>query len=369
MVAVRYFVEIPTLILCTLLTCIARAESLDTRAAELLRDVQRDQALVGVSAAVALNGEIVFSGGAGLADLEQKIPATASTVYRIASISKAITATAVMRLVEQGRIALDVPVQVYLASFPEKAEGAITVRHLLNHTSGIRHYKRLENRTMKHYDSLLAALDAFQNDPLLFPPGSSYAYTTYGYTLLGAILESASDQSFDIYMRENVWKPAGMDSTSLEIKGDAVPNKASLYRRGPENSFVNDWPDDLSVKYPGGGMQSTAQDLARFAIAFMEGTLVKPDTRALMFVAPDVPGRQGDQAVFLYGYGWFYGEASELGPYYLHDGEQSGASTILVILPEERLAVAVLANLSDASDPVQNTCWDLARLALDLPNP
>ncbi len=284
---------------------------------------KRDEAqLVGVSAAIGLNGIVIWEGAAGLANIEDNIAATPQTTHRIASISKAMTATAVMQLVEQGRMRLDAPIQEYVATFPQKEQGTILIQHLLSHTSGIRHYGPSENHTMIHYDTLLDATKVFQDDPIGFAPGARYKYTTYGYTLLGAALEKASGESFREYMREHVWGPAGMTHTDLGLLGQVPAEHFELYIRNKEGEVKRDIYDDLSVKYPAGGMISTAGDLVRFAFALDSGKLVKPESLALMRTVPQVEGKRRID----YGYGLIVGEDwnKELGTFYGHYGGQRG---------------------------------------------
>ena len=172
----------------------------------------------GLSAAVALDGELIWSGASGLADIENGVPATAVSVYRIASISKPVAAAAVMQLVAQGALDLDAPIQEYFPAFPEK-EHPVTVRHLLTHTSGIRHYNPGEMDMKDHFDTVEAGIDIFKDDPLLFEPGTEYSYSTYAYNMLAGAVESVSGLSFDDYLRQNIWGPAGMDATYLEHQG------------------------------------------------------------------------------------------------------------------------------------------------------
>ena len=337
----------------------ASAQSISERAASVLDLARAEHGLVGVSAAVAVDGEMVWSGGAGFADRENAVPATGAMVHRIASISKAMTATAVMQLVEAGTIDLDATVQTYVPEYPETDRGPIRIRHLLTHTSGIRHYSFGENRPMEHYPTLAGALEVFKDARIPFEPGTRYRYTTYGYTLLGAIIEAATDETYAAYMGDYVWGPAGMTHTSIEVKGETVPNKSRLYVRDDTGAIVEDEYTDLSVKIPGGGIQSTAGDLARFAIAIMENRLISAESREAMLHAPDVPGRPEG---FLYGFGWIYGTTDDGVRYYGHDGGQAGTTTNLLILPERGVAVAVLANLYGVPGEVKRITQDLADL-------
>ena len=191
----------------------------------LLIEKMAGERIPGLSIAVVVDGALVWSRGYGTADLENHVPATATTAYRVASIGKTMTATAVMQLVEQGRIDLDAPVQTYCPAFPEK-RWAVTSRHLLGHTSGIRHYggpnEEAELFNTVHYDSVIEALDIFKDDPLLFEPGTAHQYSSFGYNVLGCVIEGASGQDFRTYLREHVFEPAGMASTRLASASGAA---------------------------------------------------------------------------------------------------------------------------------------------------
>src|SRR2546423_781012 len=187
------------------------------------------QSIPAVSVAVVQDNQIRFQGGYGMADLENFVPAKALTVYRIASVTKSLTAVAALQLVEKGKLDLDAPIQKYVPSFPTK-NFPITTRQLLAHLSGIRNYKPGEGERTDHYDSLTAALSVFKDDPLDFEPGTKYSYTTFGYTLLGAVIEGASAMKYEDYMRENVFKPAGMQHTYVDDVYALIPNRARGYR-------------------------------------------------------------------------------------------------------------------------------------------
>lgn len=349
-------------VLIVLLTGSVYAGSLGDDASAYLTKKRGEAQLIGVTAAIGLNGVVIWEGAAGPANIEDNIAATPQTAHRIASISKAMTATAVMQLVEQGRMNLDAPIQEYVPTFPKKEQGAILIRNLLSHTSGIRHYGPPENHTMIHYDTLLDAVKMFQDDPIGFAPGARYKYTTYGYTLLGAALEKASGQGFREYMREHIWDPAGMTYTDLGILGEVPRDHFELYIRDKDGIVKRDIYDDLSVKYPAGGMISTAGDLVRFAIALDSGKLVRPETLATMRTVPAIEGNRNVD----YGYGLIVGEDwnKELGPFYGHDGGQSGTSTNLAVFPEKGIIVAVIANLYNASPHVKKITFELAAMTL-----
>lgn len=339
---------------------VAIADDLAVRAQALLDNTLKENDLPALTAGIAKDGEIVWVGAAGFMDFENKAPAVPDMVHRIASISKPMTAVAAMQLVEQGKLDLNAPLRRYVPSWPENPEGEILIWHLLSHTSGIKHYEGRENSTTIHYPTLLDATELFKNRPLAFAPGQGFVYTTYGYTALGAALESASGENYGEYMQAHIWAPAGMDHTSLDVFGADVSNKAKLYRR-TSSGPAPDRYDDNSVKYPGGGIQSTAADLLRFAIAFEDGSLVSDTSRQRMFEIPQLP--ESLDGGLDYGLGWTARHSDTYGNFILHSGGQSGTSTFLLILRDKKIAVSVLCNLYRAGSEVQEISWGLAALA------
>ena len=299
----------------------------------------------GMSVAVVVDGRIAWARGFGLADVENDVEAGPDTVYRIASISKPLSATAVLQLVEQGRLSLDDSVTKHVPSFPDRGLG-ITLRHLLTHTSGIRHYQDGEMNLKVHFDTISDALEIFKDDPLLFTPGTKYSYSSYAYNLLGAVVERTSGLTFDAYMKEKVWGPAGMNATRLEHQGEIVPRRARQYVRSGNESVRNAPFADLSVKWAGGGMISTVEDLARFAIALDEGILLKSETLEAMYE----PMALADGSRTEYGLGWDTRLDGKGRRWIAHGGGATGGSTYILRLPEKRFAIVIAANVQDAGD-------------------
>jgi serine beta-lactamase-like protein LACTB len=299
-----------------------------------------------ISIAIVKDNQIVFRRGYGLADLENKVPATADTVYRIASVSKPLAAVAAMQLVEKGKLDLDAPVQKYAPSFPIKAF-PITTRQLLAHLSGVRGYRRGEGERTYHYESLTDALAVFKDDPLEHEPGTKYAYTTFGYTLLGVVIEGASGMSYPEYLRERILKPAGMLHTQVDDIYLIIPNRARGYSPRVYGEFNGNWRNpalmDSSYKIPGGGLVSTVEDLARFGMAVQNGVLIKPETFEQM--SRNQKTRDGQETG--YGYGWYVGrrEGREPDGSVWHGGVQQGFTSDLWILPSKHFAVVILTNL------------------------
>lgn len=167
----------------------------------------------------------VWVKGYGFADLENKVPANPDSAYRLASVSKSMTAVAIMQLVETKKIDLDAEVQTYVSYFPKKP-WPVTVRQVLGHIGGISHYKNAEKELhIKEHKSTREAIAIFQDFDLVAEPGTRYSYSSYGYNLLGAIVEAASGMSFGDYMKQNVWGPAGMNDTRMDNPEEVIPNR------------------------------------------------------------------------------------------------------------------------------------------------
>jgi len=305
------------------------------------------QKIPGLSVSIVTGGELRFSGGYGQADVENEVPATAETVYRLASVSKPITAVAVMQLVEQGKLDLDAPVQKYVPSFPQKP-WPVTTRLLLGHLAGIRQYADGEFESTRHYATLADALDVFKDDPLAQEPGTRYLYSTYGYTLVGAVVEAASGATFGDYLRRNVFEPAGMAGARVDDVFEIIPHRAQGYQTGPAGGLLNSGLTDTSYKIPGGGLCATAPDLARFAIALWKGTLVRPETRRQMFTTQ----RTRDGKATGYGLGWAVGVGPRGRREVFHRGAQQRVTSLLYMQPERGLGIVLFANLEGIESPL-----------------
>jgi CubicO group peptidase (beta-lactamase class C family) len=298
------------------------------------------QGIPGMSVAVGVNGRLVWSKGFGLADVENDVPVTSETMFRLASISKPVTAVAVMKLVEEGRLDLDWPIQEYCPTFPDKP-WPVTVRQLLGHLSGVRHYSDAEDQDeVRTYAGVVDGLSKFAKDPLCHEPGKAYTYTTYGYTVLGCAVEGASGKSYETFVLENVWTKAGATTARAEDRLAVIPHRAAGYslRRGVlgKANFY-----DNSYKLPGGGWISTASDLVRFADAlFVNGDLLARETVEAILT----PLKTSDGASTDYGLGWSV-EVQEGERLAWHSGGQNGVTTRLMYLPERRAVVAVMCNL------------------------
>jgi CubicO group peptidase (beta-lactamase class C family) len=282
--------------------------------------------------------------GYGFADLENRVPAKAESAYRLASVTKPMTALAIMQLVEKKKIDLDAEVQTYVPYFPKK-QWPVTVRQLLGHIGGISHYKNTEKELhIKEQKSTREALAIFQDFDLIAEPGTRYSYSSYGYNLLGAIVESASGMSFGEYMKQHVWGPAGMTDTRMDHPHELIPNRVRGYRlingEVRNSEFV-----DISSRFAAGGTRSTVPDLLKFARSIMEGRLLSSEG---MITATTSMSTRGGRLTN-YAMGWDTTPFS--GRYIIaHSGGQQETSTLLYILPTRKLALAIGMNF-ESSNP------------------
>ncbi|MHB1204759.1 MAG: serine hydrolase domain-containing protein [Rhodospirillaceae bacterium] len=302
-----------------------------------VESIRKELGAPGLSIAVALNDKMVYSAGFGLADVENEVPARADTVYRIASISKTFAATSILQLADRKKLKIDDLISATVPSFPHP----VTLRQIMTHSSGIRHYKPGESNSMVRFDTLEDAIKIFKDDPLLFPPNTKNQYSSYAFNLLQGPVEKLSGQPLETYLGENIFKPAGLTSTSLELGERIVPHRARPYDRAKDGTLRNSPYVDNSIKWLGGGLISTAEDLIRFNIALNQGKLVSAESLKLM----SAPNKLNDGTVSEYSVGWELSD--DKGAHYVDKyGSGTGVSTYLLRIPEKHYAVAVLINLS-----------------------
>ena len=300
----------------------------------------------GIGVAVVLEGEPAWSAGFGIADLENFAPATSSTLFRLGSISKPITAVAVLQLWERGKLDLDAPAQKYCPAFPQK-EWPITARELLGHLGGIRHYNSdgkgdIPEDSARHFASMEESLQIFAADPLVSKPGTKFNYSTYGYTLLGCVLEGATSQKYVDFVRENVFKPARMEHTQADDFFAVIPHRTRWYHKDKAGAVRNAGVLDSSYKIPGGGLISSADDMALFEAAMLADKFVKRPTRDLLWT----PLKTSDGKSTGYALGW--GVSDKFGVHIVaHTGGQQGTSTAFALVPERRGGIVVLANMDN----------------------
>ena len=329
-------------------------------ARQLLVDLMTERAIPGLSVAVGVDGGVVWSEGMGLASLEHGVPVTPLTRFRTGSTAKPMTAAVLAVLYERGLVDLDAEVGEYVTRWPEQHR-PITIRQLVGHLSGIRHYdpEGLEFFNSVRYTNLLDALEIFDRDALLFEPGTRYSYSTYGYNLLGAALQQAAGRPFVQLVREVVFEPLGMSSSVTDHTDSIIAHRTSFYERsGGGSSYhtrqsgwqsatrtvLNGPYTDNSNKAPGGGFLTTPTDLVRFGSAHLMPGFLKESTLQLLFA----PQRTNSGEETSYGLGWQLGEDSQGHPTIGHGGGAVGGTSQLLMHPDLGLVVALQVNLTDA---------------------
>jgi serine beta-lactamase-like protein LACTB, mitochondrial len=314
---------------------------------DAVRELHQRQKNVGLSAAILLRGRVVASWSLGFADLERRQPVTPRTRFGIASITKAFTGVALLQAREQGRIDLDAPVQRYVPSFPVKPEGAITLRLLAAHLAGIRHWGAERNAALysRHFDDVKDILPLFEADPLVAPPGSKYSYSSYGYNLIAAAIESAVGTKFQRVVERGILDRAGLRDTGFDDVRKPDPRVARRYSYYDLESFadltapvrVPDW--DYSHNIAGGNMSSTSEDLVRFGRAVYRGSLLSRTSLELVAARPVVGGVESPMSA-----GWFVGPRDSRPREWHITGSNAGLQASLYVFPDDDLAVAVLSN-------------------------
>lgn len=309
----------------------------------LVTSVMEESGTPGMSVAVGIDGRVVWSEGFGYADVEHRVPVWEETKFRIGSVSKPVTAAAVGLLVEGGKLDLDAPVQRYVPSFPEK-RWPITTRMVAGHIAGIRHYRDQEFLSGRRYDTVLEGLEIFQDDTLLFEPGTRYSYSSYGWNLISAIVEGASGEDFLPYMQKNVFDALELVHTAPDYTDSIIPHRTSFYERNRDGAVVNAPFVDNSYKWAGGGFISTPEDLVRFGFAHLRGDFLNPETVAELWRSQATSDGESTG----YGIGW--GTVVEDGEIVRasHGGGSVGGTTSFTVYPQENAVIAIVGNMTQA---------------------
>jgi CubicO group peptidase (beta-lactamase class C family) len=317
----------------------ANAQS-DTQKAEadaLLNEYLARSGLPGIAVAIGVKGELVYSGGFGYADIEQKIPIDpANTKFRIGSISKPLTSVAIGLLLQSGSLDLDAPIQAYVPVFPRKREGEITIRNLGGHL-------RSEAFNQQNYLNILDTLSVFSEDALLHAPGEKYSYSSYGFNLISAAIESISGESYLDYMQQHVFQPLNMRNTVADKVDDIIPDRSRYYRIG-NGKIEKEDHYDASITWAGGGYLSTAEDLVKFGFSMLDNSLLNRETVDLLWT----PQQLDSGSITRYGIGWqtLYANGTR---YAFHSGESPGGTVSLTIVESTGLVFVMASNTSFAN--------------------
>jgi D-alanyl-D-alanine carboxypeptidase len=320
----------------------------------------------GAAVIVIRDGQTLYRGAHGLANLELAVPLQPNHIFRIGSITKQFTAAAILLLAERGQVALSDPIKKYLPDYHAQGH-VVTIQHLLSHTSGIANYTEQPEwpPTLRNDVSVQQLIGVFQDKPFDFAPGERWKYDNSGYILLGAIIEKVSGQSYADFMRTQIFTPLGMASTAYGDASHVTPGRVAGY--APDGDHWRN-ADFLSMTQPyaAGALTSTVDDLARWNAAIEHGELLKPASwkrAGTTFSLPDgTPTR--------YGAGWIIGRVGPVATLE-HGGGINGFNAYVLRAPQAHLYVAVLANAAPPRTPPQDVAIQLAarvlQVALDAP--
>ncbi|MCC5785906.1 MAG: beta-lactamase family protein [Phycisphaerales bacterium] len=293
----------------------------------------------GLSIAVARGDELIIAKGYGLADVAHDVPMTEHTMLRIGSVTKQYTAALILKLVEQDRLGLDDPLTKYI-EYPT-GDHIVTIRHLLNHTSGIYIYTDVDGFWQEHASRELTPeelLDLFRDKPLGFPPGQRFAYTNTAYYLLGMVIEEITGQTYAEALHDVLLEPLALKSTRYDVSADIVKHRARGYSLG-NSGITNAQPIDMRNPGAAGGLMATASDLVRWKQRLVAGTVVD----AALFQMMITPTTLTHCSTHSYGFGLDTRDVHDR-VCISHDGNINGFSSTLMYFPEDDWHIAVIAN-------------------------
>mgnify|MGYP005995260927 FL=1 len=289
---------------------------------------------------VSQNGKMIWSKGFGYADVAAKKKVDPSTTqFRVASISKTITALAMAKLADDNKLDFDASLYTYVPDFPKKKYD-FTVRQIGGHIAGIRHYNGMEFLMNKKM-SIVEGLDIFKNDSLLFEPGTNYKYSTYGWNLLSVVVQNAAKEDYNEYMTKVIFAPLKMKNTSLDYSDKEMPNRTLFYVK--ENGEIKIGAKvSNEFKAAGGGFVATSEDLLLFGNEMINPQTISKTSIAEL-VKPQVTSK-GKKTNYGIGVGVRNVKNNTLR--YSHSGGGMGATAFIMMYPEKELVVSILTNLS-----------------------
>ena len=316
-----------------------------TKADQLISNTLNANHLPGISVTILKDGNKIYSKGFGYADIDEKrkiLPS--STRFRIGSISKTLAASALMKLVEEGKIDLDGSIYFYVPDYPKK-RWKFTSRQIAGHLSGIRHYKGDEMMINKNFSNVKDALSVFKMDSLLHEPDTKYNYSTHAWTLLSVVIENASGEPFLDYTQANVFDLLDMKNTHAEKKNLIGVEKVSYYLLDSTKTAILEPEVNNSWKWAGGGFISTTEDVAKFLWAHSNYDYLNEKSIKEMIT----PQKTMDGESTSYGLGWetFYDKNNN--PLIGHTGGSIGGTSYAFMAPHSNTIVVMTTNLSDAS--------------------
>jgi CubicO group peptidase (beta-lactamase class C family) len=319
----------------------SRAQSpTSTAVPDYVKAEMQHQHIPGLALLVARNGKIVQSEGFGLANVELQVPVKPETIFQSGSVGKQFTATAVMMLVEQGKVGLDDPLTKYFADAPNSWKG-VTVRELLSHTAGFGDYpKNFDFRKDWTEQELLKLVEGM---PLAYVPGTIWEYSNLGYLTLGILIHRVSGEFYGDMLQARIFQPLGMHSARIISEADIVPNRSAGYRLVKGELKNQEWVAPMVNTTADGSLYFSILDLAKWDAALYTENLLKRASLDLMWTP--VRLKNGKENKGHYGFGWFIEERAGHKCIH-HDGSWQGFETAIDRYVDDQLTVVVLANLA-----------------------
>ena len=317
---------------------LAQAAPKPDEVARTVRAEMEKQHIPGLALLVSRKGVPIREQGFGLASLELNVPVRPETVFQSGSIGKQFTATAVMILVEEGKISLNDPLAKYFADGPGWWSG-VTIRELLSHTAGFTDYpKDFDLRKDYSEEDLLKIVEAI---PAAYPPGTSWSYSNLGYVTLGILIHRVSGQYFGDFLQERVFKPLGMSTTRIISEADIIPNRAAGYVLQNGQVKNQEWVSPSANSTADGSLYFTILDLVKWDTALYTEKVLKESSKQEMWTVAALNDGKLNRAH--YGFGWFI-ESRNGHRVVEHDGRWQGFSTQISRYLDDGLTVVILAN-------------------------
>ena len=309
---------------------------------EYVKSEMQRQHIPGLSLLVAKNGEIVQAEGFGLANVELQVPVKPETVFQSGSVGKQFTATAVMMLVEEGKIGLEDPLTKYFKNAPS-SWNQVTVRELLSHTAGFGDYPKDFNfRKDWTEDELLKLIEGI---PLAYSPGTNWKYSNLGFLTLGILIHRVTGEFYGDFLQQRIFQPLGMTATRIISEADIVPNRSAGYRLVKGALKNQEWVAPAMNTTADGSLYFTTLDLAKWDAALYTEKLLKRSDLDLMWTVAKLKNGQPDKGH--YGFGWVIDERNGHRCIH-HDGSWQGFETAIDRYVDDRLTVIALTNLDGA---------------------
>jgi len=318
------------------------AEPAADAVARLVRAEMQQQHIPGLTLLVSRNGKPVRAEGYGLANIELNVPTRPESIFQSGSMGKQFTATAVMMLVEAGKVGLEDPLTKYFPDAPASWK-QVTVRELLSHTAGFTDYpKDFDFRKDYTEEDLLKIVEAI---PLAYPPGTRWDYSNLGFLTLGVLIHKVTGQFYGDFLQERIFRPLGMSTTRVMSEADIIPNRCAGYRLVNGQIKNQDWVSPTLNTTADGALYFSIRDLAKWDAALYTEKLLKRSSLAQMWtVAPLLDGKPNSGH---YGYGWFI-ETNNGHRVIEHGGAWQGFETHIARYVDDGLTVVVLTNLEGA---------------------